>query len=133
MKDIQCPVCGYYCLGNGGYGCIDKPSLVFKTFPNELETLRAKVAELEAQLDYYRGLEPVAWVSTLDRLPPDKTVVLAVVNGKIRLVERRWEYPTYEETFKAFWYWDDPNNYGQDWGIADVTHWMPIPLYALEE
>jgi len=22
-----CPVCGYYCLGNGGHGCIDKPSL----------------------------------------------------------------------------------------------------------
>lgn len=22
-----CPVCGYYCLGNGGIGCIDKPAL----------------------------------------------------------------------------------------------------------
>jgi hypothetical protein len=21
----SCPVCGYYCLGNGGMGCIDKP------------------------------------------------------------------------------------------------------------
>lgn len=20
-----CPACGYYCLGKGGYGCIDKP------------------------------------------------------------------------------------------------------------
>lgn len=26
-EDI-CPVCGYYCLGNGGDGCIDKPALV---------------------------------------------------------------------------------------------------------
>ena len=25
--DIQCPTCGYYCLGNGGKGCIDKPGL----------------------------------------------------------------------------------------------------------
>jgi len=25
--EIQCPVCGYYCLGNGGSGCIDKPAL----------------------------------------------------------------------------------------------------------
>ena len=25
--DISCPVCGYYCLGNGGLGCIDKPLL----------------------------------------------------------------------------------------------------------
>ena len=22
--DIYCPVCGYYCLGKGGFGCIDK-------------------------------------------------------------------------------------------------------------
>ena len=26
-QDIQCPTCGYYCLGKGGRGCIDKPSL----------------------------------------------------------------------------------------------------------
>jgi hypothetical protein len=25
--DVHCPVCGYYCLGNGGRGCIDKPFL----------------------------------------------------------------------------------------------------------
>lgn len=25
-SEIQCPVCGYYCLGRGGVGCIDKPS-----------------------------------------------------------------------------------------------------------
>ena len=27
-EDIQCPVCGYYCLGKGGIGCIDKPFYV---------------------------------------------------------------------------------------------------------
>lgn len=27
-EDIQCPVCGYYCLGKGGMGCIDKPWMV---------------------------------------------------------------------------------------------------------
>jgi hypothetical protein len=27
-EDIMCPVCGYYCLGKGGMGCIDKPSIV---------------------------------------------------------------------------------------------------------
>ena len=25
VEDIICPVCGYYCLGKGGIGCIDKP------------------------------------------------------------------------------------------------------------
>ncbi len=27
-EEEACPVCGYYCLGNGGVYCIDKPSLV---------------------------------------------------------------------------------------------------------
>jgi hypothetical protein len=28
LKDnIQCPVCGYYCVGKGGHGCINKPEL----------------------------------------------------------------------------------------------------------
>lgn len=26
-KNEQCPVCGYYCLGKGRLGCIDKPTL----------------------------------------------------------------------------------------------------------
>jgi len=26
-EDIACPVCGYYCLGKGGFGCIDKPGM----------------------------------------------------------------------------------------------------------
>jgi len=26
-KNEICPVCGYYCLGKGGFGCIDKPTL----------------------------------------------------------------------------------------------------------
>ena len=28
IYNIQCPVCGYYCLGKGGFGCIDKPTMI---------------------------------------------------------------------------------------------------------
>lgn len=28
--NTQCPVCGHYCLGKGGIGCIDKPQLLEK-------------------------------------------------------------------------------------------------------
>jgi len=28
LLESQCPVCGYYCTGNGGFGCIDKKSLM---------------------------------------------------------------------------------------------------------
>ena len=31
LAEEQCPVCGYYCLGKGGIGCIDKPSLMTLT------------------------------------------------------------------------------------------------------
>ena len=27
VEYIQCTVCGYYCLGKGGHGCIDKLSI----------------------------------------------------------------------------------------------------------
>lgn len=27
-EEIYCPVCGYCCIGNGGWGCIDKPKLL---------------------------------------------------------------------------------------------------------
>ena len=27
-EDIVCPICGYYCLGEGGMLCIDKPQIV---------------------------------------------------------------------------------------------------------
>lgn len=27
LNGESCPVCGYYCLGKGGLGCIDKPSM----------------------------------------------------------------------------------------------------------
>lgn len=50
--DIRCPVCGYYCLGNGGIGCIDKPSLVYglkHATPNiDLDEIVAPGADLEA-------------------------------------------------------------------------------------
>lgn len=28
IDNIICLVCGYYCLGKGGIGCIDKPFLL---------------------------------------------------------------------------------------------------------
>jgi hypothetical protein len=36
-EDLNCPVCGYYCLGKGGIGCIDKLSAYKKTASGERE------------------------------------------------------------------------------------------------
>ena len=30
VEDLECPVCGYYCLGNGVFGCIDKLGYIKK-------------------------------------------------------------------------------------------------------
>lgn len=34
-EDEHCPVCGYYCLGKGGVGCVDKPNLLEKGLTND--------------------------------------------------------------------------------------------------
>lgn len=33
LREAHCPVCGYYCLGKGGYGCIDKPAALAASKP----------------------------------------------------------------------------------------------------
>lgn len=66
------------------------------------------------------------WTRTQDERPPDETEVLILVNGVRRIGAICWETPSYEETFTAFPYWDDPYNDGQDWEWHDVTHWAPL-------
>lgn len=52
-SEAICPVCGYYCLGKGGFGCIDKPSLVNKEASPEakLAAARAVIEEAEHVLE----------------------------------------------------------------------------------
>ena len=69
-----------------------------------------------------------AWISTSRQLPSDETPVLILRSGEVRIGERRWDYPGFEDTYRAFWYWEDPNDDGQAWeDNNDVTHWMPLP------
>jgi len=35
--EIICPICGYYCLGKGGLGCIDKPNEKERKMFNDLK------------------------------------------------------------------------------------------------
>ena len=68
------------------------------------------------------------WIAVNERMPPDETPVLVAVHGYDAplVLERRWEEPAYEETFKAFRYWDDPSNEGRDFEDT-VFAWLPIP------
>ncbi len=67
------------------------------------------------------------WIACTARMPPDETPVLVLRNGEIRMGELRWEHPGYEDTYKAFRYWDDPTNDGQGWEHFEITHWTPLP------
>jgi hypothetical protein len=68
------------------------------------------------------------WTPTAQELPPEETSVLLLRNGKIVIGERRWEHPTWEETFQSFWFWACPDDHWHDdQGEATVTHWMPLP------
>ena len=67
------------------------------------------------------------WISVADSLPDSGEPVL-VCRDSIHepfIGNVVWETPAYEETFKAFWYWDGVHNEGENWD--DVTHWMPLP------
>ena len=68
------------------------------------------------------------WISCADSLPETDTPVLVAMHGYDNpcVAELRVEYPTYEETFKAFSYWDDPNDDGKGWEGDMITHWMPL-------
>ena len=74
------------------------------------------------------------WISTADSLPPKETPVLILFsNETIRIGEIRWEYPTYEDTYNAFRYWDDPADDGKDWEWLDITHWQALPALPTKE
>ena len=77
-----------------------------------------------------RRIEPdkrYSWTIVADRLPPDETPVLVMCKGRPRIAELRWEPPGYEDTYKAYRYWDDPEDDGQCWEWDDITCWMYIP------
>lgn len=78
----------------------------------------ARLVECRAELAQYRW-QPIDTA-------PHETPVLVVRLGKVCIAEKRTEYPTWEEDFKPYDYWDDPNNDGQDW-TDQITHWMPLP------
>ena len=49
-EDIQCPACGYYCLGKGGWGCIDKPFFL-RQATDHGATLSETYEMLQAEVD----------------------------------------------------------------------------------
>ena len=92
------------------------------TLPPTAEQIEQETAEA-----LRKDAMPEGWVLCTNKLPPDETPVLILINGELRIGERRWEYPSFEESYKAFWYWDDPADDGQEWDNNDVTHWTPLP------
>lgn len=72
--------------------------------------------------------ELTTWIPCSEKLPRIETpVLIRFYNGTTRIGELRQEHPTWEETFRPYEYWDDPENDGQDWDWMDVTHWMKLP------
>jgi len=58
---------------------------------------------------------------------PHETPVIILRDGIPCIGEKRTEIPSFEDTYNAFDYWDDPNNDGQCWDECLITHWMPLP------
>jgi hypothetical protein len=79
------------------------------------------------EIEVRRVSDPKGWTSTEDRLPPDETPVIILLDGVPAIGELRWEHPGYEDTYQSFRYWDNPHDDGQCWEWHQVTHWMPLP------
>ena len=53
FDDEVCPVCGYYCNGKGGFGCIDKPVLTgLRKPPKPAEPARKPMTSEEMEKQY---------------------------------------------------------------------------------
>lgn len=66
------------------------------------------------------------WISTNEKWPKDETIVLIVYKGDIKLGGVFMDYPSHEEIYESFQYWDSPDG-GAGWECWEVTHWMPLP------
>ena len=75
----------------------------------------------------------MTWIRVDERLPHKETPVLIILDGKIRIGEIRWAHPGFEDTYKSYRFWDDPDDDGQCWEWNDITHWMPLPELPMEE
>lgn len=91
----------------------------------------AKNADLDsyaaARLRLVADILQPQWLSAADQLPPDETPVLIVLDGHIRVGELRWDRPGHKDTYRAYRYWDDPEDNGQCWEFDQITHWCPLP------
>lgn len=74
-------------------------------------------------------LNDFPWVRTDDELPPDGTSVLVRHREKKHpvIAELCWDRPGFEDSYKAYRYWDSPDDDGQEWEWHDITHWTVLP------
>ena len=57
FDDEICPVCGYYCNGKGGFGCIDKPVLTGLRKTPRPEPARKPMTEMEVGEEILRNAD----------------------------------------------------------------------------
>jgi hypothetical protein len=73
----------------------------------------------------------MSWKHPHREPPPENTIVLLRVRAnninEVRTAVRRIEHPSFEDTFQAYSYWDDPYNEGQSWEMEDLLEWTEIP------
>lgn len=66
------------------------------------------------------------WIKAEDKVPTYGKKVLIFFGGNYSVAKRKREWPTHEESWEAFDYWDSEDHCLEiDWG--EVTHWMPLP------
>lgn len=67
------------------------------------------------------------WHDASHELPPEGALVLIeFTNGRLRLASIFEDVPSWEDTYQAYFYFDDPEDEGQDWQMDDIARWKYI-------
>ena len=92
-KEMQCPKCGYYCLGKGGHGCIDKTTSPCTCQPNNGVIPMAEEGLKEWSKDWdldtlvsnlvSAGMEYMAEKSTTKQLQENKRIIKEEIERRI--------------------------------------------------
>ncbi len=101
VEDIQCPVCGYYCTGKGGIGCIDKPFLVHLTDDKRYEREGGLMSKIDQFFTAVMKIKKHPRLSDV-WITESGLIFLSSLNGETSYETRKWFQEHEPEVFDDY-------------------------------
>lgn len=76
----------------------------------------------------------ITWNKIIDKNPPSETDLLILLDSDIIVhAALVWEIPSYEESCKAFQFWQAAGNNGEEIPRENVVYWAELNTPSKEE